>query len=370
MPTATLRLFLDDSPASEEELALFGAVRVDQGIGMAAEAELDLPVGTDEQGAWERLEDDFVQPFARVRVEVKVGDGDWVALIDGPVVGQRFQLDATPEASLMTLVVHDDSVLLNRDDDVKTFQDQSVSDIVETLFAQANLTPRVTSVADAGSALARYRVHRGTPMQLVRKLAGDHGMFAYVEPGPAAGASVGVFEAMQAIDDSLPELVLLGEARNIASFSATFDALRPLAPQAASVLAADKSVVSTQVDAAAAPALGAQATHTLVAPARTLLGHTREEQGDIDASVQAGADLSSWAYSAQGEVNADAYAGVLRPYRKLNVRGVGGHLSGEYLVSRVSHEIGDAGYKQQFTLTRNARAGGAGAAAGLPGGLF
>ncbi|MEO6280507.1 contractile injection system protein, VgrG/Pvc8 family [Roseateles sp.] len=369
MPTATLRLFLDDMPADEEQLAAFGAIRVDQAIGMAAEAELDVPVGTNEQGAWEKLEDDFAQAFARIRVEIKVGDGQWIALIDGPVVGQRFTLDATPETSLMTLVVHDDSVLLDRDEDVKSFEDQTVSDIASALYSEAGLTPQVDTLADAGSALSRFRVHRGTPMQLLRKLAREHGMFAYVEPGPAPGASVGVFQRMQAADDSLPELVLLGDARNIGRFSAHFDALRPLAPQAFSVLAADKQVVTSQAEQSTAAALGDEAVHTLLTPARTLLTSTREEQGDIDAAVQAGADLSSWAYGAQGEVQADSYAGVLRPYRKLSVSGAGGHLSGDYLISRVSHEIRDSGYKQQFSLTRNARSAGSGVSGGVSGGL-
>jgi len=366
MPTATLRLFLDNAPADEEQLAAFGTIRVDQAIGMASEAELDVPVGTNEQGAWEALEDDFAQAFARIRVEIKVGDGEWVALIDGPVVGQRFTLDATPETSLMTLVVHDDSVLLDRDEDVKSFEGQQVSDIASALYAEAGLTPQVDSLADAGSALSRFRVHRGTPMQLMRKLACEHGMFAYVEPGAAPGVSTGVFRRMQATDDGLPELVLLGSARNIGRFSARFDALRPLAPQASSVVAADKQIVTAQAEQSLIDALGEQAAHTLVTPARTLLTDTREEQGDVDAAVQASADLSSWAYGAQGEVQADGYAGVLRPYRKLAVSGAGGHLSGDWLISRVSHEIRASGYRQQFFLTRNARsAGGGGAAAGV-----
>lgn len=370
MPTATLRLFLDDAPADEDRLAAFGAIRVDQAIGMAAEAELDLPVGTNEQGVWERLEDDFAQAFARIRIEIKVGDGEWVALIDGPVVGQRFTLDASPETSLMTLVVHDDSVLLDRDEDVKSFEDQAVSDIASALYAEAGLTPQVDTLADAGSALSRFRVHRGTPMQLLRKLAREHGMFAYVEPGPTPGVSVGVFQRMQAADDSLPALVLLGDARNIGRFSAHFDALRPLAPQAFSVLAADKQVVTAQAEQSTAAALGDEAVHTLLTPARTMLRSTREEQGDIDMAVQAGADLSSWAYGAQGEVQADSYAGVLRPYRKLSISGAGGQLSGDYLISRVRHEIRDSGYRQEFSLTRNARSAGSGATGGLDGGVF
>ncbi len=173
---------------------MFGAIRVDQGIGMASEAELDVPVGTDGGGAWQSLEDGFAQVFARIRVEVKVGDGEFVPLIDGPVVAQRFQLEATPEASRMTLVVHDDSVLLNRDESVVAFEDLSPSDIAEQLFNEAGFEPRVDSVPAAGSSYTRYVLQRGTPMQLLRRLARDQGLFVYVEPGATSGRSVGVFQ--------------------------------------------------------------------------------------------------------------------------------------------------------------------------------
>jgi phage protein D len=370
MPTAKLRMFLDNAPASKEQLALFGAIRIDQSIGQATEAEIDVPAGTDEGGTWQVLEDGFAQPFARIRVEMKVGDGDYVALIDGPVVAQRFQLEATPESSRVTLVVHDDSVLLNRDEAVVVFEDRSPSEIAEQLFSDAGMEPRVDDVVAAGSALQRFAVQRGTPMQMLRRLAREHGMFVYVEPGDAAGTSVGVFQRPAAQDDGLPDLVLRGEQRNIGSFAAEFDALRPQAPQAASVLANDRSIVSAQSATAPGTPLGATPAHGVVTPAATLLARAREEQSDIDAATAAAADLSSWAWSAQGEVHADGYPAVLRPYRKITVRGVGGYLSGEYLISRVAHEIRNAGYKQQFSLTRNAQSAGAAAGPSLPSGVF
>lgn len=370
MPTARLRLFLDNAPASDEQLARFGAIRVDQGIGVATEAELDVPAGTDDGGRWQYLEDGFVQPFARVRVEVKVGDGDFVPLIDGPIVGQRFQLEAAPESSKLTLVVHDDSVLLNRDERVAMFEDMSASDIASRLFGEHGLLARVDPVPAAGAAYRRYTVQRGTAMQILRRLARENGMFVYVEPGGAAGTSVGVFQHPTAADQRLPDLVLRGEARNFGSFSAEFDALRPQAPQASNLRASDHSVVRSSASAAPGTALGATPAHQAVTPATTLLKDTREEQADVDAATAAGADLSAWAWTAQGEVEADGYPGVLRPYRKVTVRGVGGHLSGDYLVSRVAHEIRNAGYRQQFSLTRNARSAGAAAAPALPSGVF
>lgn len=371
MPVSNLRMHFNNAPASAEQLALVGQVKVDLAIGVAAEAELMLPVGTDDGGAWSLLEEAFTQPQARVRVEVQVGDGSWVPLIDGPVVGQRFELGAEPESSQLVLLVHDDSALLNRDDAPRVWEQLSPSDIATQLFSSAGLTPQVDSVALAAGSRTRQVVQRGSAMQLLQRLAREQGMFAYVEPGTQAGTSVGVFARPAAQDDGLPGLVLLGPQRNIGKFEAHFDALRPQRPRVAQVQLGDHSVAQAEAGAAPTAPLGeVAALDSLAAPAATLARPGQAEQADLDTAVAAAADLASWAWQASGELSADGYPGVLRPYRKLNVTGVGGHLSGDWLVSRVTHEISDAGYHQQFSLARNARAAGAGAAGGVPAGVF
>lgn len=356
MPTAEFRLYFDNAPASEDQLGAFAAIRVEQAIGVAAAAELEVALATDDAGAWSGFDEAYAQPFARVRVEIKVGEAEFVPLIDGPVVGQRFELQAEPDASRLVIVAHDDSVLLDREEKVVVFENQPPARIVSGLLEEPGLSSRVSAqLPDAGAALDRYIVQRGTNMQLLRVLARRFGMFVYVEPGEQPGQSVGVFEAPSAREESLPDLILLGEERNIGSFSAEFDALRPLAPKSASVKAIDRQSISAQAPAADLAPLGDEAVHTVVSAPATLLAHTREEQSDLDAATLAVANVSSWAYSASGEVDNDLYPAVLRPYRKLRVRGVGPQLSGDYLVARVSHHIDDSGYRQQFSLSRNAR---------------
>lgn len=373
MPTCDVRLYFDNSPADAERLDLFSEIRVDQAIGLATEAELQMDIGTDEAGAWSGMEDSFAQPFSRVRVEVKVGDGEFVPLIDGPVVGQRFELSASPEQSKMVLVVQDDSVLLNREEKVALYEDMAAHEIAQALISEAGLTPEVDSTPAAGSALPRAVVQRGTNMQLLRDLARRHGMFAYVKPGETPGKSVGVFAKPQLVAGDLTPILLTGKERNVSKFSAQFDALRPMTSSAGSVTIADIGSLSSEVTSGDIKTLGDEAVHEFLSPlGKTLLARTREEQTDIDAATQAVVNLSSWAYQATAEVDAEScYSGVLQPYQVLNVTGVGGYLSGEYLISRVTHVITDEGYRQQITLRRNARSKGVGATGpALPGGLF
>jgi hypothetical protein len=110
---AELRMYFDNQAASAEQLDLFRTVQVDQAIGMVTEGELEMELALDETGRWTDLDQGYVQPFARVRVEVRAGEADFVPLIDGPIIGQRLDLAAAANHSRLTLVVHDDSVSLN-----------------------------------------------------------------------------------------------------------------------------------------------------------------------------------------------------------------------------------------------------------------
>lgn len=371
MPTSEFRLYVDNRPASAEQLAGFSSIRVEQAVGMAAAAELQMPLVPDDAGVWAGFDEPAAQPFARVRIDIKVGDGDFVALLDGPVVGQRFELDTTPDRSHLTIVAHDDSVLLDRDEKVAVHENEPMPALVRSLIEEPGLDARVDgSLPDPASAVDRFFVQRGTNMQALRSLARRFGMFVYVEPGDTPGRSVGVFEPATAHDDGLPQLVLLGADRNIASFSVEFDALRPQAARAGTVRAIDREEIQGEAGSAGEAALGATAAHSLVTPARTLLRDTREEQADLDAEASGLADASSWAYVARGELDADLYAGVLRPHRKLTVTGIGPTLSGDYLIARVLHEISDQGYRQSFALARNALSAGGGGGGNPLSGVF
>jgi phage protein D len=363
------RIYFDNQAADATRLDRFREVRVDQAIGLAAEAELEMEVALDRTGVWTDFTEDFIEPLRRVRVEAKTRpDADFVPLIDGPVVGQRFELSGAPNESKLILVVHDDSALLNQEEAVELFENQTASDIAQQLFQNANLDTEVDSVTASGAALERVIVQRGTPMQLLRELARRHGMFVFVKPGDNPGRSIGVFARPDLTATGLPELLLIGAGRNVNRLTLEYNALRPVTARAGAVSVADKSVLSADSSASTQTALGDQAAHDLVTPGAVLLARTREEEADLNDAAAAAVDDSSWVYTAEGELNADVYAGVLVPHQTVSVAGAG-NLSGRYLISRVQHVLNDSSYRQIFTLRRNGRSGTSGAG-GVAGGIF
>lgn len=358
MAVTRLKIYLNNTAADDEQLSLFTQIKVDLAIGMAGEAELQIDVGADRTGRWSWLEEEFLQPFQRLRVEVKVRDGEFTPLIDGPIVSQRFELSAKPNRSRMIVVVQDDSVLLNQDEEVELYENKTADEIAGQLFQQYGLTADTDRVTAPAAGLTRYLVRRGTAMQFLRELARRHGMFVYVDAGDAPGVSTGVFKRPDTAPGDYPGLVLTGSGHNIREFTAGFDGLAPLTARADSVDATDISTVSSETDSSDLDAQGAEAVHAVTRAGKTLLARTREETDDLDAATAAAVNHSSWAYMANTEVVADNYSAVLKPYKTIDVTGVGGHLSGTWLISQVTHHIDGGRYRQSLTLRRNARSAG------------
>ena len=369
-PVSEIRLYFDNTPADDGQLGLFSQIKVDQAIGMAAEAELHLGLGTDDSGLWSHMEEDFVQVFSRVRIEVKIRNGDFVPLIDGPIVGQRFDLSGEPNSSTLVLIVQDDSILLNQEEEVVLYEEQSPDDIAQALFARYGLAADTDAVSTSSGGPARSTVQRGSAMQLLRELARRNGMFVYVKPGDSPGSSTGMFKQAVFTNGEYPDLLLMGADRNINTFSASFDGLRPLTARADNIDITNLNQLTSETEQSDIDPQGSTAVHAMVDAGKTLLARTGSETSDLDAATLAAVNYSSWAYTASAEVVADNYAAVLTPYTLVKVVGVGGYLSGDWLISQVTHSITDESYRQQFTLRRNAGSGGVGGGGSLPGGIF
>ena len=370
MSAAEFRIFLDNEPVDPLQVDAVRDIRVDQAVGMATEAELRLEIAADEAGDWPDIEQDLAQPFSRIRIEVKIGNGDFVELVDGPVIAQRVELSASPDRSSLVVVAHDDSVLLNQDEQIELYEDLAAHEIAERLFRDHGLTPEVDSTPGVNGALSRYVVRRGTAMQMLRELARRHGMFVYVRPGATPGSSIGVFARPDLTPGDLPELLLMGRDRNVNSFNLEYNALRAFTARADSLRISDKRILTADSTASDLAALGDTPVHDMVPPGRSLLSRTREEEGDLDAATAAAVNHSSWAYSATAETAADIYPAVLSPHNVVRVAGGGGSLGGDYLISQVVHHIDDENYKQQVTLRRNARSNGAAGASPAAAGVF
>jgi hypothetical protein len=145
------------------------------------------------------------------------------------------------------------------------------------------------------------------------------------------------------------------EATNVNKFAARYEMLKPAQVIAAGLdIAAGSDQKGDATEGATKP-LGRGAAGATDRPRRVLLsgtGLSRSEE--LQEYAKAVADELSFAITADGELNAVAYGGVLRAKKPVLVRGAGQRFSGLYYVQRVRHTFAGEGYVQQFSLKRNA----------------
>ena len=63
---------------------------------------------------------------------------------------------------------------------------------------------------------------------------------------------------------------------------------------------------------------------------------------------------NEWFLTAEGEIQANQYGHVLKPRKKVTIKGIGETYSGVYYVSHVTHVFTAEGYTQRFQAKRNA----------------
>ena len=363
MPQSLYRIYINNKPASREQLDQVEEITVEQAVDMAWEARLQVPICTDANGKWVGAETSFLVSFTRLRIEIKVGDAAFVPLIDGPIVSSESQMSSEPGQSVLSVMVQDDSVYLHRQDKINPYENKLDHEIAAELFRSIEQVTEqdIETTSPPSDGLPPFVMQRGTQMDLLRRLAQRQGMHAYVLPGAEPGQSIGAFKKFPTRSDGLPPLILLGPERNVATFTVTNDAQSPAAFEAYTLNITDKVVTKATSKFRDLELLGEAAGFDKEADtARRLLPFCGKEVVEANQAVAAAMEKAAFSFAASGSVVGDCYTGVLAPYCVVTVKGVNERLSGDYVIKQVTHTLTRSHYAQAFSLLRNARSTGGG----------
>ncbi len=359
--TINYRLFFNNNPATREQLDRVEEITVEQEVDMAWEARIEIPIATDSQGNWTGEDEEFLREFTQVRIEIEIGDGAFVPLIDGSIVEVSDRLSSEPNQSIKTVIVQDDSIRLNREDRVFRFENLLDHEIASQLFREISqiATTEIENTPAPSRSFPSVVVQRGTAMQLLRSLARRQGMHAYVLPGTEPGKSIGCFKTFPTQPDSLPPLILLGAGRNVAEVNPSNNAQRPARVTASTLNIFDKTITQHTSYFGQLDLLGEEQTFAEEGNTATQILYPRDHDGvDLDRAVTAEALRSSYSTEATGSVINDTYSGILTPYRIVSVCGANQRRTGNYLIHKVTHSLTRSFYSQNFTLQRNAQSSG------------
>lgn len=243
MSGAAFRMFYGTTAATVEQLRQVEEIVVEQEMEMAWEARIRLSLCLDDRGNWRAPPNTTLRPFSRVRIEMRLGNGPFRPLIDGPVAAFDTELSATPGVSVANIVVRDDSVLMNREEETEVFESKSDAMIATEVFGRF-LTVANTRIGRAAT-VHPATVRRGTPIQFLRQLAQTHGYLAYVLPGAMPGTSLGVFDAPATMPSGHPALVLLGANRNLQTATFREDSEGPERSAGSVLTLSDQTIVKS-----------------------------------------------------------------------------------------------------------------------------
>jgi hypothetical protein len=369
------RLWFGDRAASADELARVEQIEVTQEMDAFWEAHVRMALCLDANGTWQHWPGDTATPFSRVRIELDLGSGRFVPLIDGPLAGVDAGLDAQPGRSTATMVVRDDSAFLDRDEEAEAaFENRSDSDVAQILFERFSQVIGETRVpATQGTPATTAR--RGTVLTFLRRLARLNGRHAYVLPAAQQGGkSIGCFLPDPGASDGasdLPPLVMIGIGRNLADAEITEDPRGPERTRSRVLRVNDQGVTTFETSA---QDLGLMrdlpATPADLTP-RRLLHPADNQREDPTAAVSGQARRRGYVYHLRSRVVPGCYGAVLTPYNKVRVDAGATPYSGDYLITRVVHRITPSLYTQELEAKTDStsKVSGAAVAEALGGGL-
>jgi phage protein D len=355
------RLLIDGKPLSQELTAAVQQVEVEDHARMADMLRLQMSVAIHENGEkWTILDEDIFRRLTNISVEVFLDKGRTVTLISSYVIDARVEFSNNPGSSVLKVVAMDPTVLMNLDEQVRAWPDMADSDIASTLFSEYGFEPEVEATSISRQEIQTRTIQRGTDIQFLQKLAKRNGYECYVETSLSGGSARATGHFHRPKVDEQPQGVLtvnMGEATNINSFKARYDMLKPVVAQATGLEIESQSDQPARAEGASLKDLGKSPAAMSDRPRRILLSGTGlAGAGELQTYAQAVVDESSWAITAEGELNTVAYGGILRAKSPVLVRGAGKQFSGLYYVEKVLHVFASEGqgYIQRFSLRRNA----------------
>ena len=364
------KMWFDGKSATQDQLDKVDELVVDQTVDRAWEARIKIPVCVNNDGKWEGEDEAWMKAFTSIRVEVNPGDGNFVPLIDGPVVGFDSARSALPGKSVVTVVVHDDSALLNRKSTVAVRENQKDSDLARQFFQDAGFkgAPQIDETSPQPDSKTDASVQRGTPMQYLRELARrNQEWHAYVLPGARPGRSIGCFRKFPEELDGLPAMVLLGADRNIETFNVNNKAQNPTTVEAATLSVDHDSVKTASSSFRDATLMGDQpATGGNTNESTSKLPPGQSDSVNLDDAVKGAAKTSAFALEATGSIMPGCYTAVLSPYRWVAVKISDSQFSTKYLITQVTHTLTRSIYKQSFSMRGNGVSVAAGGSAAGP----
>ena len=324
----------------------------------------------------ELLNDDRLVPGTDRKVSVLVSLGNvTTCLVHGFITDRKAELKEGGPGSSVEIAGKDRRVEMSRNADQRGPRSGTVGLIVASILAQYHFIPDV-ELGDTSlySEETKTLNQQGSDLELVTKLAGEHGYEFWIDATvtPGLGGHVGLIETAHfksspprgqglPISAPVPLLalpdtpVLKMNTGDGSSTLLTFTSNRATevptsSGQVTRVNTDTADVERTNVSSPSLPPLGSRPPLPDHRRPIVTAGNAQDAQKRQDAALID----ASWVVKATAETTVHALGALLRPHDIVQVRGTGRVDDGDYFVWSVSHHIDPADHKMRCELRRNA----------------
>ncbi len=342
-------------------------LEIEEDIGKAASFMLRVSIALQEDGEWSYLKDDRFSLFNRVTVSIGSGEGEANPIFEGYITHLAPHFDPEEELCYLELRGLDPSCLMNLEERLVTWADQSHSDIASEIFNSYGITPEVEDAPVTHAEDGNVLVQRSTDIRFLKELAAKNGFDCYVSVDDS-GEVKGFFKPYALDSSPLPPLAVHFEGEtNVQFIDIQVSGNQPLSVAGRHVNLEDKSIEQVEMTEYDQELLGEESLidiaqgkiNELSAPAEAA---SRVYRGDVvsldpselESSLKGAQNRNGWFIRAKAIVNGESYGTAISSRRLIPVKGMGTRYSGNYFVSSVKHVIAGGNYEQHVELIRNA----------------
>jgi phage protein D len=333
----------------------FLSLEVELDNELASLFKLRLAIRLQPNGAWTYVDDERFQVWKPLAIHAGF-DTATDELISGYITHIRPEFQRDPSYCTLEIWGMDSSVLMDREETLHAWPNERDSTIATQIFNRYSFSPKVDDTRILHDENISTIMQRETDMQFLNRLAQRNGFECYVE------GTTGFFRAPQLNATPQPVLAVhFGERdTNVNHFSLEVNALTPTSAGMFEVDWLTKTVLQESAETGQQRVLGSTAATGLLAAGGVAAGkvyiNTNAATGKTEMArlCQESVHQAEWLVTAEGEIDGNQYAHVLKPHGTVTIKGVGETHSGIYYVTHVTHTFGPRGYTQFFRAQRNA----------------
>ncbi len=320
---------------------------------LASMFKIRLPMKPKKGGSLTYLDNERLKVWNHV--SIKVGfDMKTRSLFYGYITHVKPHIDPDPTQCVLEVWGIDKSILMDRAEVLKAWENQKDSDIAIQILRNYAFEYKVENTKVVHDKKVSTIVQRETDMQFLKRLAQRNGFRCYVEDMKVYFHKPNLKQDRQAV-----VAFKFGEESVLRRFSVEVNGLSSTGVRMCQMDRLNKKVINVSVGKSNQHLLGTVGPSSFHPPHTPRPGvyvgmNAATGEAEMEKLCSGMVEESEWFVSAEGEIAANKFGEILKPGTIVIVSGVGATYSGYYYVSHVTHSFSPAGYVQHFKAKRNA----------------